>query len=325
VTDVAKATIIDVGEASETKDVDISLGRTMQTFSVKGRVINSESGMPVPNVRYGLSRVAGDRADYVNNSVAANERGDFVIEGLLPGKYAILQYGNESNDLRLETTGFEVVDEDLDLTIKLAKGASILGTVIFESDDKAARSKLPELQLRGFIQNAQNYATAFSSMIAADGSFRFTGLQNGTVNVSLTEKNMPYPPKGFSISRIERDGAVVPRLEVKDGETVSGVRIFVSYGTASLRGVINVENGTVPPGARFTVRLTRMGETNSFLRPPQVDARGHFLMEGLPAGVYEVTAYMIGNARQTRPSAKRTVSLADGIVTDVTFTVDLAQ
>jgi len=98
----------------------------------------------------------------------------------------------------------------------------------------------------------------------------------------------------------------------------------VSYGTASLRGVINVENGPVPEGARFTVQLTRPGENGLSLRPPQVDARGHFLIEGLPAGVYEVTAYVIGNVKQLRPSAKRTVNLADGVVTDITLTVDLA-
>jgi hypothetical protein len=160
-------------------------------------------------------------------------------------------------------------------------------------------------------------------MIASDGSFRFLGLQNGTVNISLTEKNMPFPPKGFAISRIERDGAVVSRLEVKDGETIAGVKIFISYGTATLRGVINVENGSLPPNPRFGVRLTKSGENTSFIRPPQVDARGHFLMEGLAPGVYDLQAFVFGgNPRQQR-MVKRTVSLTDGVVTDVSVTIDL--
>jgi 5-hydroxyisourate hydrolase-like protein (transthyretin family) len=326
VSDVAKATIVDVSEASEAKDVDISLGRTMQTFSVSGHVINSENGLPVPNVRYGLTRIVGERSEYVNGSIASDSRGDFVVEGLLPGKYAIVQYANEGNELRLETTGFEVVDQDLtDLPIKLAKGASIFGVVVLDSDDKAARSKLFQLQLRGYVSIGPGYANSVSSMIAADGSFRFAGLQNGVVNLSVTEKNMPFPPKGFSISRIERDGAVIPRLQVKDGDSVTGVRIVIAYGSASLRGVINVENGALPAGARFMVRLTKPGENNSNIRPPQVDARGHFLLEGLPAGVYEVTAYIIGvPGKQNRPSAKQNVTLADGVIMDVTLTIDLA-
>lgn len=322
VSDVAKATVVEVSEGSEAKDVDITLGRTMQTFSVSGHVINSDTGLPVPNVRYGLTRIIGERSEYANSSIVSDSRGDFVVEGLLPGKYAIAQFSDGANELRLETTGFDVVDQDVtDLAIKLAKGASILGAVIFESDDKAARSKLFELQLRGFILIGPGYGNSFSSMIAADGSFRFTGLQNGALNLAIAEKNMPFPPKGFAISRIERDGVVVPRLEVKDGETVTGVKVFVSYGSASLRGVISVENGELPSGARFMVRLTKLGENNSVPRPPQADARGHFMIEGLPAGVYEVTAYVMG-VKQVKP-VKRSVTLTDGVVTDVAITIDL--
>jgi len=323
VSDVSKATVVDISEGSEAKDVDISLGRTMQTFSVSGHLLNTETGLPVPNVRFGLQRLVNDRSEYVNNFIAGDSRGDFVIEGLLPGKYGIMQFANEGNELRLETTTFEVIDQDVtDLAVKLAKGSSISGVVVFESDDKAIKSKLPVLQLRIFTQVGPGFGNSGSSMIAADGSFRFTGLQNGTAIISLTERNMPFPPKGFAISRIERDGVVVPRLEVKDGETVTGVKVFVGYGTASLRGVINVENGSLPAGARFMVRLSKPGEVNSFMRPPQVDARGHFMMEGIPAGTYDLQAYVMGGNRQQR-SVKRTVSLTDGVVSDITVSIDL--
>lgn len=323
VSDSAKATTIEVSEGSEAKDVDITLGRTMQTFSVSGHVINSDTGLPVANVRYGLARIIGEQSEYVNSSIAANERGDFITEGLLPGKYAIIQYANQANELRLDTTSFDVVDQDVtDLAIKLAKGASISGVVILESDDRAARSKLAGLQLHGYISVAAGVGASVSSGIAADGGFRFSGLQNGDVNIALVEKNMPFPPKGFAISRIERDGVTVPRLQVKDGEPVTGVKVFVSYGTATLRGVITVENGTAPPNTRFFVRITKSGEQNSNIRPPQVDSRGHFLLEGLPAGTYDVSAMMTGGAGRLKPM-KRSVTLVDGVVTDVALTIDL--
>jgi protocatechuate 3,4-dioxygenase beta subunit len=323
VSDVTKATIVEVSEASEAKDVDITLGRTAQTFSVSGHVINNDTGLPVPNVRYGLSRVVGERSEYVNSFIAANDRGDFVTEGLLPGKYAIVQYASQANELRLETTGFEVVDQDVtDLAIKLAKGATISGVVILESDDKAARSKLAELQLRGYISVAPGYSTSVSSMIAADGGFHFSGLQNGAVNIYLVEKNMPFPPKGFAVARIERDGVIVPRLQVKDGESITGVKLFISYGTATLRGVVTVENGTTAPNTRFFVRIAKSGETLSNIRQPQVDARGHFLLEGLPAGTYDLFASIVGTRQK---GAKRTVTLSEGVVTDVALTIDLSN
>ena len=323
--DVAKATVVDVSEGSEAKDVDIALGRTMQTFSVSGHVINTENGQPVPNVRYGLTRTIGERSEYVNSFIASDSRGDFVTEGLLPGKYVILQFAGEGSDLRLDTTGFDVIDQDItDLPIKLSKGASILGSVVLESDDKAARSKLVQLQLRGHVMIGPSYANSVSSMIAADGSFRFGGLQNGIVNFSLTEKNMAFPPKGFTISRIERDGALVQQLQVRDGETISGVKIFVAYGSATLRGVINVENGVLPADSHLFVRITRVGENNSNFRPPQVDARGHFIAEGLPPGVYDVVVNIFGGNTKVRLPPKQSVTLNDGVVLDVTFTIDLA-
>ena len=326
VSDVTKATVVEISEGSEAKDVDISLGRTMQTFSVSGHLINTETGLPVPNVRFGLQRLVNDRGEYVNNFIAGDARGDFVIAGMLPGKYAIVQYSNEGNELRLETTTFEVIDQDVtDLAIKLTKGSSISGVVVFDSEDKAVRNKLSVLQLRAYIQVGPGYGNSSSSMIAADGSFRFTGLQNGVVNISLSERNMPFPPKGFAIARIERDGVAVPRLEVKEGETVTGVKVIISYGTASLRGVVNVENGSLPPGARFMVRMTKVGENASFIRPPQVDARGHFFMEGLPAGTYDLQAYVVGSNIRRQPTGKRTVSLTDGVVTEITVTIDLGE
>jgi len=322
VSDLAKATVIEVSEGSEANDVDITLGRTMQTFSVSGHVINNDTGLPVAHARFGLARIVGERSEYVGSPIAANDRGDFVTEGLLPGKYAIVQYANATNELRLETTRFEIVDQDLtDLAIKLAKGASISGVVVLESDDKAARSKLLELQLRGYVSIAPGYGTSVSSTITADGGFRFSGLQNGAINVALTEKNMPFPPKGFAIARIERDGVVVPRLEVKDGESISGVKVFVSYSTATIRGVVTVENGTASPDTRFYVRIAKSGEKLSNIRQPQVDARGHFLLEGLPAGAYDVFASIIGD-RQRKP-VMRSITLTDGVVTDVALTIDL--
>src|SRR5262249_52738994 len=145
----------------------------------------------------------------------------------------------------------------------------------------------------------------------------------GILNVAISGINTPFPPKGLSISRIEREGVVSPRLEVKEGENVTGVRIFLNYGSGSLRGVISLENGTLPPGAQFVVRVAKPGDNYSYVRPPAVDARGHFMMEGLPTGTYEVTALVMGtNFKQPQP-VKRTVTLTDGIITDIAITIDM--
>lgn len=326
-TDVAKATTIEIAEGGEAKNIDISLGRAQQTFSISGRVINSEGGAPVPDMYFGLQRIIGDRPDSIATTISSNLRGDFVAEGLTPGKYSVMQFANAGSELRVETTIFEVIDQDLtDLTIRLTKGASVSGFLIIESEDKALQSKLTEMRLQGFVQSTTGIGgSGAASPVAADGSFRLSGLQSGTLNVSISGMSSPYPPKGFSISRIELNGAVTPRLEVRDAENLTGVRIVLSYGSGSLRGVINLENGTLPPGARYAVRVVRPNENNMYLRPPAADARGHFVMDGLPAGTYEITVTIVGaNVRMAQP-VKRLVTVTDGAITDVAITIDLGE
>jgi protocatechuate 3,4-dioxygenase beta subunit len=330
VTDQAKATVVEVSEGGEANNIDITVGRVVQTFSATGLVVD-ENGQPVPNLRLGLQRQLGQRIEFVNSFGMANSRGEFVIEGLVPGKYSIFLLQTQNNgDRRAEPFNFDVVDHDVDgLTVKLTKGASVTGTVILENEDKAVLARLLKLQLRGIgmisSSGGMTFASSGMSPLGPDGSFRLSGLPGGTINLMFAEPGVPIPPKGFSIARVERDGVVSPRgLEVKEAEQVVGVRVFVSYGTATLRGVIAVENGSLPQKERIFVRVTKPGDQFSNLRPAIVDERGHFLMDGLPAGTYELNVNINMPGQQGR-TIKREVTLQDGQTTDLTISVDLSE
>jgi hypothetical protein len=147
---------------------------------------------------------------------------------------------------------------------------------------------------------------------------------SGTVNLAIRPSS-DSALKGFVLSRIERDGVSSSQgIEVKEGEQVTGVRVIVNYGTARLRGVVTIENGPLPDGARIFVRLVKSGEALN-LRPPSVDERGHFLVEGLPPGSYEITASIVGGSAKPPQSVKQTVVLDDGGTTDVNIIFDLAS
>lgn len=323
--DPAKGNVIEVSEGSEAKDINIALGRAVQMFSVSGRVINGETNEPVPNLRFGLQRFDGNRMEYVNTIASSNARGDFILEGLIPGKYGANVFPREGNELRAEITRFEVVDADISgVTIKLTRGATISGSLIIESENKAANGRLAELLVRGFVpvSQGQGYGNSVTAQIGVDGSFRLAGLGNGVVSISLSGKGNPYPPKGFSILRIERDGVPAPRIEVKDAEQVTGVKIFVGYGNATIRGVVKIENGSLTSNARIYVQVTSPGEENSFFRPVMVDDRGNFLVEGVPPGQYDVNVSVLDG--RVRKSVKQSVTLTDGVVTDVRIPVDVS-
>jgi len=328
VSDSAKATVIEVGEGTEAKDIDIVLGRALQTFAVSGRVVD-EKGLPVPNIRLGLNRSFGQSSEFVNTFPTTNNQGDFVIEGLIPGKYGMVLLPNQSGGMRLEAVSFDVIDQDISgLAVKLVPGASVSGVVVVEGENKAAIAKLSELQVRAYVTNPTSgggLGSSSSSPIAPDGSFLAQGLPSGMVNFNVSGVSAPYSTRGFIMLRLEREGVPVQRgIEIKDGEQLTGIRIVLGYGSGKLRGVVSLENGVLPPGARFFVRvLNKAGQLLS-MRPPEVDARGHFLIEDLPTGVYEVQAGVMGLSQMPR-TVKRDFSVQDGVTTDIAITIEQPQ
>ncbi len=329
VTDPAKATIIEVSEGSEAKDVDIALGHADQTFAASGRVVDGEKGLPLPNVRIGVERIRGENHEFTSRSAASNSQGDFRIESLPPGKYGVFLFPEPGGDMRADSVTFDIVDQDFNgLTVKAVRGASLSGMVVLESEDKNAWSRLTQLHVQVSVSSRIG-GSGFgqSGAVGADGGFRVGGLQTGTANFSLGGVMDRSLLKGFSISRVERDGVVQPRgVEIREGEQLTGLRLVVSYGTATLRGVVNLENGTLPAGGSIFVRLVKLGDSSSFQQPSSVvDARGHFIAEGLASGLYELYVYVsvpVESARRP-PPVKQQVNLQDGTITDVTVTVDL--
>jgi len=325
-----KAKVIEVSEGSEATDVDIALGRALQTFTAAGKVVD-EKGLPVPTIRFSLQRMIGQRTEFVNSLAVSNTQGDFVVEGLIPGKYGIYLFPNDNtNNVRAESSNFEIIDQDVSgVVIKLTKGASVTGVVVVESEDKAVLAQLSEMQIRGYIvvPGGGVVSSSASSPIGPDGSFRLAGLGPGTLNLNIATVNRPFPPKGFSMVRMERDGVVANRvIEIKDGEQVTGVRVVLLYGNATIRGVITVDDGPLPLGARASVRLAKPGETTpSFnLRSPVVDERGRFLFEGIPAGTYELMTMVSIGSEPRAPARmdKRVVNIQEGSTQDITIAVE---
>lgn len=334
VSEYAKATVIEVTGGSEATNVDISLGRAQATYTASGRVIDAEKNTPVPHLRLGVQRAAGRRIEMVPTMAVTNAQGDFIIEGLAPGKYSVYMFQMSSQvqlpDLRVEQMSFDILDQDVSgITVRLTKGATVSGVVVLESEDKTAFQKLQQMQLRAFVMTPGSGGFGQSSMspIGADGSFRLGGLAGGTVNIFLNAAmGNPMATQGFMIARIERDGAALSqRMEVKEGEQVSGIRVVIAYGNATLRGVVKIENGTLPPEGRIFARLLRPGENPgmSMMQPPQVDARGHFMMEGLPPGTYELHVTVPTGKPGPPRTVKQNITLQDGIVNEVVVTIDL--
>lgn len=328
VSDPAQATVVEVEEGSELKDIDIMFTRTLSTYTVRGRVVDGDTGQPLPNVSYGITRYEERGSSGRSGGEVTNSRGEFKIENLSPGKYSIPISKSSDSDLRFEETQFEIVDHDVnDLVIKGTAGASISGVVVFEGLDDKTREEMGHSWIGASVEGAPNRSAGSSTQVKEDGSFYLRGVDGGTATFYVFTRG-----DSLRVERIERDGVIQPRgLVIKDREHVKGVRLVVQLGNASLRGKIEVENGTLPADGHFYVWAKLLGAdqagrfSGANMRP-QVDERGLFVIEGLTAGTYEIEAGVVVMSSKLRYVAKnQQVVVAAGSSNTVNITVDLTS
>jgi protocatechuate 3,4-dioxygenase beta subunit len=326
--DPARATVIEVSPGSEATGVDIALEEPVATYSISGRVVDGEKGQPVAGARLALEKI-GERIQTYSNFGTANALGEFTIDNVVPGKYTFSIMADRGNERALESTPVEVIDGNVSgVVLRLTSGATVSGVIAIENESPQAIAKLRQVELRGYvIPPGGTGGRSSTAVVSDDGAFHMRGLPGGTLAFFITGIRGSFSQfKNFTITRIERDG--VPqqgnRFEIKDSEQVARVRVVVTYGDAILRGSIKVENGTLPPGSRFAVRLARIGDppTAMPVNVGQVDARGNFIIEGVEAGAYEVIATVVTPDRTNHRTVRQQVNLSPGATTEVTIIID---
>jgi hypothetical protein len=335
VAEASKATVLELSEGSEATNIDITVETTLSSsdkFSVSGSIVDAENGQPSPNVRLGLLRQGGEEgSQYLNVRTTSDIKGQFKIDDLIPGKYSLMVFPSPSSDLRASPIEFEVIDTNVaGVLLKTSRQASVSGVVVLEGPDgKPSRAQPGQMAIEVNVrQENSGSSSGRGTIVNQDGTFRLGGLEAGIASFSIRSANRPS--SGFKISRVERDGVVSPRIEIKDGEAVTGMRVVVTPGNGTIRGIVKTDNGELPPGARVNVWINNTGTDQTILQAPMmsqqamVDSRGHFLIEGVPAGSYLVNAIvMMPSSRTRQPSAKQQVNVADGITTEITITVDM--
>jgi protocatechuate 3,4-dioxygenase beta subunit len=330
--DASKATVIEIGEGTEVTNADITVGRKSRSFVATGRVVD-ESGKPVAGAQVGIGSLVNDGKDMggIGWGSLTDTQGRFRLDGLLPGRYATFVWTEGNAEGYSEAVKFEVTDGDVSgLELVLRRGATLSGVAVIEgTTDPKVLARLSQLSIAVGVQADGLQVPNFGSVrIAPDGSFRATGLQPGKARVYMAS----YPtPANLVLSRVERDGVPTQEIEIAPGANVSGLRVVFEYGGGSIRGQVKIENGPLPDGARLSVNARRRGDEAGLgymSHGTEVDARGRFVIEGLPAGEYELTLETYFQSAPPSPSmfppnVKQTVSVANDIASDVTLTLDL--
>lgn len=315
-TEAAQAHLVEVSSGSVAESIDIRMGAPMKTYAVTGRAVDADTGEPILGVpinvgaqRGGGPQGRGGGPAGGGNSSSTNDKGEFRVTGLLPGRYSIsvqqagLQNADSANltsNLYNDPASFEISDGDASgVEVKVHRGATISGVVIVEGATNAAA---PQLMIsatsrgqQGQGQRGQGGGSGRQSaaMVGANGAFTISGLAAGTVRLNVNDFG-GGPGRGgggLTLVRIERNGAALNGdFEVASGQQVSGIRVVVGYGTGVIQGKVILANGALPAGTRLmvTARSLNTSAGGGQNRPAQVDAGGNFKLEGLYSGSYEV-------------------------------------
>ena len=328
--DAAQATVIEISEGTEVTNVDITVGRKSRSFVATGRVVD-ESGKPVTGAQIGHSALVneGKGMGGMGWGSLSDAQGRFRLDGLLPGHYAVFIWAEGNAQGYSDPLKFEVTDGDVSgLELTLRRGASLSGVVVIEgTGDPAILARVSELAVGiGVKSDGLEIPTIGSIKVGADGRFHATGLRPGKAHVYMA--SYP-PPPNIILSRVERDGIPQQEIEVTPNARITGVRVVFEYASGRIRGMVKAANGPLPEGARVNVSARRRGDAPGYGyimgRGAEVDALGKFVIEGLPTGEYElfiVAQLTLPTPRQI-PAPTRTVTVANGITSEITIALDL--
>jgi hypothetical protein len=329
--DAAKATVVELQDGTEATNIDIRVGRASSTFVATGRIVDAETGQPIPGIRLMYGPARANQPFYGSMvGLPTNTRGEFRLDGLEPGRYGLsLSASLESSAHYSDPLFFAVTDADItNLELKATRGQTLSGAVVFEgSRAKELQQNFAILRVSANVSSPTNppNQTSSSSSIAADGSFRISGVRPGKARIyigAMTSSAL----RGITVLRVERGGVdVTQSVEVQAGESITDLLIVATLGAGSIRGTVRFIGGEPPPNVRFFVGTRREALPQGGWA--MVDARGRFLIGNLASGTYEVVLnmnYMGPAPRGERPKPQtQTVTVSDGVETQVDFVVDL--
>lgn len=266
-TDEKQAKVIQVKAGDEITGINLRLGVSGKRYEAIGRVVEAETGQPVPNIRISCEKIYDETQgndSYGGSSGQTDRLGNFRLTGLTPGKYKTYLYAEwmETNDFYGEPTTFVISDGDISgVEIKALRGGVISGTSIIEgSADPAVKSQLAQVGIAAFTnrdesQGQTDQPTSHHQVqLKADGSFLMTGIAPGKIRISV------HSPRALQLIRIERGGAEIKDgIDLAKGEKITDLRLVFSTGSGAIRGQVQVVGGGRLVGESNMVHATWSG------------------------------------------------------------------
>jgi hypothetical protein len=294
--------------ASEASRVTVTVGQEVQNVVISlspSRVANISGTLTASNgkpVRQGMVMVRAAGAEFAMGTIRPGMvmDGKWSVSGVTPGEYdlvaqaidldAIAQSGGagmrmpESVTERITVTG-----EDLSsVALVTSAGGRAEGVVKFEGGEPPA---VPSgmSAVMAFDLVPESMTMGGTGMIKPDWTFELTGLTGRR----LIRVNGIAP--GWTLKSVTVDGTDVTDtgLEVKPGDSISGLEVLLTRETTELSGVVQSTKGTPVTdyvAVIFASEPSRWGYQSRYVRVARPDQTGRFVISGLPPGSYLAAA-----------------------------------
>jgi hypothetical protein len=292
VSSVEEARAVTVGLSAEVLDVNFGL-LLVRTGRVSGRMTKADGTpstrgnltlMPDSTMsgRGGFGRTLGSRVQW---------DGSFAIANVPPGRYVIRARGDDTDPPQFATQPVVVADGDVnDLAVVLAPGASLSGTVTFQSTQSLTIPDVNQVRIAAPPIDFANVGPNPTARVNRDGTFTLDGVSAGEHWIRTQGAVRGWTLKSVTISG--RDIIDTP-LDVRSGQNLSGLTLVFTDKMSEVNGTLTDDQGQ--PITEFTVLAF---PTDNTLWRPQArqimtarpDQTGTYQIQGLPAGDYYVTA-----------------------------------
>jgi hypothetical protein len=215
------------------------------------------------------------------------------VNNVQAGEYVLAVRSPATNDQPAQEArqSIQVAGIDIDgLVIVTGSGGTVHGQVV--SDDGTPVAGLDRLSVRArpltWAARSSTLGSFETGRVRADGTFELKAVV-GPVVLSIGTLTGDWMLKSVELNG--RNLADDP-IEVRHGETLTGVRVMLTNQPTQIRGALLDEKHQPADGTVvvFPEETSRWREVSRTVRAARPDQRGEFSIKGLPAGKYLIAA-----------------------------------
>lgn len=308
--------------------------------SITGRVVTSEGNFAVANARV-LARAAGAGGASSVRMTTTDDEGNFQLTDLGRGNYLIrvAAPGYISEPAAAETPA-TLYRPGETVTLRMVTGGVITGRVLDANGEPLTMARVRAVRVKDPEGRPVRDSGAGRDWMTDDrGVYRLYGLEPGAYVVAAGPSSRFRPGSAQSRSAGEQGGEAAPtyypsstldaatHVNVHGGQETRGVDIRYRAGRSySVRGAVVAPNarGGAPASRAFisiTLSHAATGLALDFANITPAGASTLFNFDGVPDGVYELTALTAPGTSDAAVAPPQRVTVRGASVSDVLLTL----